>query len=107
MDVTGSDYPPTYKNNSIQPLEGKSLLPVLKGKVLKRKSWFMEHEGNRAVRKGEWKLVSTVNGEWELYDMNKDRTETLNVMDRYPEIGQKLKEMWNEWALRVQVYPRN
>ncbi|PXX21328.1 arylsulfatase [Arenibacter sp. ARW7G5Y1] len=107
LNVTGTEYPSTYKGHSIQPLEGKSLLPVFEGNHLDRKSWFMEHKGNRAVREGQWKLVSTTyNGKWELYDMVKDRTETNNVLDQNPIIGKKLEKMWNEWAWRVGVFPK-
>ena len=45
---------------------------------------FFEHEGNRAVRYGRWKLVATAGGSWELYDMNADRTENFNLAEKEP-----------------------
>lgn len=106
LAATNTPYPLTYNGHSIQPMEGTSLLPVFDGKHLKRKTWFMEHEGNKAVRDGKWKMASTGNGKWELFDMDKDRTETNNILSQNPKIGQKLEKMWNEWAWRVHVLPR-
>ena len=57
-------------------MEGVSLLPAFAGQPLNRPSpIFLEHEGNRAVRAGKWKLVLKHLGPWELYDMEADRTE--------------------------------
>src|SRR5205823_2313511 len=64
-----------------QSLPGISLLPALRAETLHRSSpIFFEHEGNRAVRDGKWKLVATsADGPWELYDMESDRTEMHNL----------------------------
>ncbi len=88
-------------------MEGESLLSVFTGKHLERKNWFLEHEGNRAVRNGKWKLVSSRNKEWELYDMEKDRTETKNLKNQYLETANELKNLWDSWARRVKIYPNN
>ncbi|NQV24995.1 MAG: arylsulfatase, partial [Rhodopirellula sp.] len=59
VDVSGADYPKTVKDNDIKPLEGVSLLPAFSSHSLNRKQpLFWEHEGNRAVRDGNWKLVA-------------------------------------------------
>ena len=105
-DVAGAEYPKEYKGNQITPLEGKSLLPILKGGKRKdHKAIFWEHEGNRAVRKGKWKLVSKHKGDWELYNMQTDRTEMNNLADTYPDIVEKLNRMYDTWAKRCQVEP--
>jgi len=105
LEATNTAYPAVYNGNSIKPLEGESLLSAFTGKHLERKNWFMEHEGNRAVRNGKWKLVSAINKEWELYDMEKDRTETKNLKNQYPERANELENLWNSWARRIEVYP--
>ena len=73
LDLAGAEYPSDGKI----PLEGTSLKPAFQGAVIERgKPIFWEHEGNRAVRDGKWKLVAKgVKGAWELYDMEADRTE--------------------------------
>ena len=106
LDITNTPYPLNYNGISIQSMEGESLLPVFAGNHLTRKDWFMEHQKNKAVRSGKWKLVATANGDWELYDMEKDRTETNNIRDRYPDMAKNLEEKWNTWAWRTKVLPR-
>jgi arylsulfatase len=62
--------------------------------------------GNRAIRKGDWKLVASdrfTPGDWELYNMKEDRTETNNLIDKMPEKAETLKKNWNQWADRVGV----
>ena len=60
IDVTGASYPREFKGQAIQPMEGLSLRPAFEGQSLRRtRPLFWEHEGNRAVRSGNWKLVST------------------------------------------------
>lgn len=106
VDVGKAKYPQKYKGVSIQPMEGKSLLPVFDGENLRREALYFEHEGNRAVRRGQWKLVAKGrNGEWELYNMENDRTETNNLADQYPEQVEKLSAMWYRWAERAKVIP--
>ena len=60
---------------------------------------FWERAGNRAVRKGKWKLVSIFPSyRWELYDMEKDRGETQNVAAQNPLIVDELSADYFEWA---------
>lgn len=106
MDVTSSDYPKTYQNKTIIPQEGYSLFPLINGKPNGRNTLYWEHGNNRAVREGKWKLVATAKGDWELYDMEKDRTEIHNLRDQHPDLAEKLEGMWNTWAWRTHVFPR-
>ena len=68
---------------------------------------FWEHEGNRAVRQGKWKLVSRWNkedgGQWELYDLDADRTEMKNLAASNPEKTAELVKMYEDWAQRAGV----
>jgi len=66
---------------------------------------FWEHEGNRAVRSGNWKIVSLYPEAWELYDIAADRVERHNVAAQHPDIVKRLSEQWNEWAKRTNVDP--
>ena len=53
-----------------------------------------DHDGNRAIRIGDWKLVDDHTKPWELFDLSKDRSETKNLASVYPE---KVKEMEQAW----------
>jgi arylsulfatase len=106
VDVTGARYPTEFKGHAIQPMEGISLRPLFTGKAVTRaQPLFWEHEGNRAVRSGRWKLVSTYQGGWELYDLAADRVERNNVAARHPDIVSTLGAAWEAWAKRANVDP--
>ncbi len=79
-------------------LPGESLVPVFRrdGSVSRDYLWWC-HEGNRAIRIGEWKLVAAGDdGPWELYDLSSDRTETKDLADRFPERVRELKQAWTQ-----------
>jgi len=106
VDLGGGSYPQELNGNTIQPMEGVSLAPVFKGGPLKRpQPLFWEHEGNRAIRNDDWKLVSKHPGPWELYDMAADRTEMNNLATQQPERVQAMAAQWDTWAKRVGVMP--
>ena len=107
VDISKAQYPTEYKGNSIQAMEGVSLIPILQGKKSKDRAIFAEHEGNRMVRLGDWKLVAThyMGQEWELYNIKKDRTEQHNLSDKYPEKVQELEKLYFDWAQRTHVEP--
>lgn len=85
-------------------MEGVSLVPAFTGKSIARtQPLFWEHEGNRAVRVGQWKLVSKHPNGWELYDMTSDRTEMHDLAKKHPERFQEMAVQWNAWARRVGV----
>jgi arylsulfatase A-like enzyme len=102
VDLSGAKYP----GGEILPMEGVSLRSALDGKPLARSvPLFWEHEGNRAVREGKWKLVSKHKGGWELYDMDLDRTELNDLSAREPDRANSLAAQWEAWARRVGVEP--
>lgn len=107
IDLGGAKYPEKRRGIALSPLEGTSLSPALKGEPLGRKlPLFWEHEGNRAIREGKWKLVAKgPQGEWELYDMEHDRSETANLAAEYPEIVEKMGDRWLQWAHHAKVLP--
>jgi len=104
IDVTGARYPRAFNGQTIQPMEGVSLRPAFAGNPLRRaQPLFWEHEGNRAVRSGNWKLVSAFPENWELYDLAADRVERNNLAARHPDIVRKLAAEWKAWADRAHV----
>ena len=105
VDISGATYPPEYKGNKIIPMEGRSLVPAFDNRPIQREAIYWEHEGNRAIRKGKWKLVSRHPGKWELYDLEADRTELNNLAQKYTRTVEQLKAMYESWAARCGVQP--
>jgi arylsulfatase len=103
-DAGGAPYPELHDGGRITPLEGKSLVPVFNGKKRAGHSEiFWEHEGNRAVRQGDWKLVSRHPDQWELYDLKADRTEMNNLASRNPAKAEELAANYDAWARKCSV----
>ena len=100
VDLAGASYPADKT-----PLEGKSLAPLFAGGSLDRDALYWEHEGNRAVRQGSWKLVAMHNRPWELYDLSKDRSEQHDVSDSDPDRVRRMVAMWEAYAARANVAP--
>jgi arylsulfatase len=128
LDITGLDYPKKHEGAAITPLEGKSFLPTLKGQEdppgrprrgtggkrvqedanqprPRHKFLFWEHEGHRAVRSKDWKLVALQGEPWELYDLQEDRVELNNLAASNGPLVEDLKEAWEQWADRCNVIP--
>jgi len=105
LDLAGATYPKVYHGNSITPTEGISLVPVFKGQTWKgHNELFFEHEGNRAVRQGDWKLVSQrPENKWELYNISIDRSELNDLSVKYPQKVAELEALYNKWAARAGV----
>ncbi len=100
-------YPTEYQGHKITPMEGKSLGPAFAGKSIGRTApLFWEHEGNRALRAGQWKLVARYpSGNWELYDMEKDRTEMCDLSAMDPQRVRAMAAEWEAFAKRAHVLP--
>ncbi|MEN6496016.1 MAG: arylsulfatase [Thermoguttaceae bacterium] len=106
VDLAGAAYPREHHGRAIQPVEGTSLAPAFTGKSLNRgQPLCWEHEGNRAIRIGDWKLVSQHPGAWELYEMSSDRTEMNDLAAQQPERVKEMAALWETWANRVGVRP--
>ncbi len=80
------------------PMPGKSLVPLFaKDGTVTRDSIWWQHEGNRALRAGDWKIVAAGKAaEWELYDLKADRTEGKNLAKEYPEKVKELAAVWEK-----------
>jgi arylsulfatase A-like enzyme len=110
LDVAGASYPKEFKSNAIVPEEGINLMPViLGGSAIARGPICWEHEGNRAVRIGNWKLVAPFGEKWKLFDMTHDRTELHDVSAANPDEVQQLHEAYDAWVKRcgVEEWPIN
>jgi arylsulfatase len=105
LSVAGVEYPGSYEGRTVKPLEGFSMVPTFSGRDFDREVLYWEHEGNRAARKGKWKLVTKFPGGWELYDMETDRTELSDVSGHFPEIVQDLSSLYEKWAARCGIRP--
>jgi len=103
VELAGATYPEAYKGHEILPMEGLSLLPILQGKSRPEPEFLAwEWAGNRAYRKGDWKVVwDKLVKEWELYDLASDRTETRNLAGAQPDRTRALSEAWTQWARRT------
>ena len=127
IELAGAEYPEEYDDNPILPHSGKSLFPgVLEsagGESVENagesQQLQLEHEGNRAVRLDEWKLVSFYSGArgfvdedegrgkrtgaWELYNLADDRTEMNDLSDDEPQRLREMVEIYQEWTAHSSV----
>ncbi len=110
VDLAGATYPREWNGEPILPMEGVSLRPLLSDPTLSLSAsprpLFWEHEGNRAVREGRWKLVSLAGKPWELYDLEVDRVEMHDLAAREAGRVKELSAKWEAWAQRTHVFPK-
>jgi arylsulfatase A-like enzyme len=100
------DYGSLKGAQSLHALVGRSLVPSFEGDEIKRECIFWEHEANRALRVGKWKLVAKgIEGDWELYDMEKDRSELNNLARVHPKRLKEMSDQWNDIARQTDVFP--
>jgi arylsulfatase A-like enzyme len=108
VDLGKATYPEKFQGRTIIPMQGQSLKPLLlqEGSLTSR-PLFWEHEGNAAILVAHRKLVRQGSmGAWELFDLQKDRTEQHDLSKEYPEEVTALKKQWREWALASKVLPK-
>lgn len=104
LEVTGAPYLSDLGGHGIQPCQGESLLPLLKGQDWTREQpIFWEHEGNSAIRLGQFKLVRLHGQAWELYDMEADRTELNNLAGKNATLEADMIRQYQHWADSVGV----
>jgi arylsulfatase A-like enzyme len=78
-------------------MPGRSLLRVAESnQALERPFLWWSHEGNLALREKDWKIVKARAGDWELYDLSKDRGERVNLASKEPALVQRLARLWWE-----------
>ena len=120
IDLGQAEYPSAVDGINIIPYEGTSLVPTFSAERLAPRTLFWEHEGNRAVRQGDWKLVSTSDfnsfihdqidelpkSDWELFNLKKDRAEMNNLADEFPDRVEEMAAAWLVWAKETGIVPR-
>lgn len=109
IETAQTRYPVTYHGGkAIKPLQGTSLIPALRNpEIVLHEYIFGEHFDNCVVWWKNWKAVKDQNSkEWELFDIEKDRTERVNLSFDYPDILHRMTDKWKEWAEKSNVYPK-
>ncbi len=101
LELAGAAYPEGYKGHKITPLDGKSLLPILKDEQREgHEELFFEHVGGKAMIKGDWKIVDLrgSNSSWYLYNLAEDPTETNNLAQKNSDKLEAMVQAWKEWG---------
>ncbi len=98
LDAAGVAWPAEFDGRPLTPLDGKSLLPVLRGHTRPgHETLCWATSGCRAVRQGSWKLVAKAKGPWELYDLSRDRTELNDLAADQPQRVAELAKVFADW----------
>ena len=106
-EVGQAKIPSTKGNRELSPVQGKSLMPIFQDKEREGHDWIYFHfNDNRAIRRGNWKLVSAEWGRWELYDLSKDRSELHDLAGEFPERVDELKQLWHQAAKEIDGVPK-
>jgi arylsulfatase A-like enzyme len=106
VDVAGARYPESHDGERILPTEGRSLRPAFQGKTMSRSdAFYWEHEGNRAMVDGRFKLVSRFPDRWELYDLESDRCEIHDLSGSDSARLERMVDRYGRWAERCNVRP--
>jgi arylsulfatase len=96
LDLANIEKPTEWQGEPIPPAPGHSLVPAFASNVvLDRDSLWWLHEGNRAIRIGDWKLVAAKGQPWELYNLKNDRAESNNLAPKEPAKVAELEAEWN------------
>ena len=100
LEISGAEYP-----QNLPPCVGKSMLATLTGskKTIHSEPIYWEHEGNAAMRWGDWKLVREYRKPWELYDIANDRTELIDLSGVKETKRNQMVTMWESWATENKV----
>lgn len=99
LDLAGVQYPERFGGKPITPPVGRSLAPIFRGEVREaHERLYWEHMNNKALREGNWKLVATKTGDWELYDLEADRTELCDLSKKEPDRAAAMLRAWKAWA---------
>ncbi|HYF35007.1 MAG TPA: sulfatase/phosphatase domain-containing protein, partial [Prosthecobacter sp.] len=95
LELTGTTKPAIIKDRPVPPAPGKSLVPAFaKDQPIARDSLWWLHEDNRAIRIGDWKLISAKGDPWALYDLTNDRAEQHDLSQEHPDKAKELEARW-------------
>lgn len=111
LEATGATYPTQRASHKITPVEGVSMLPMVRGENAPQRSLAFEHQSARGLRRGKWKLTwgkrQSDAIRWELYDLETDRSEQSDLASEHTELVAELAAEWEAWAKRVGAVPFN
>lgn len=107
IELSGAEYPKRHAGHDILPMEGRSLVEGFDGDRKDERALLFEHYGKAALIKGPWKIVrNSERGRWELYAIEKDRSELNDLNQEHPEILAELAALWEKEAERTFIYPK-
>jgi arylsulfatase len=105
LEIAGVCHPgEEYAGRPIEPMTGRSFLPLLKGDARGETDRVigMELLGKRAIREGRWKLVHMPapwgTGDWQLFDIAADPAEAHDLAARHPDVFASLVAQWQDYA---------
>jgi arylsulfatase len=109
-EAAGVSYPDSYNGSKIKPTPGLSMLSFIKEEKgnMEPRTLYWQHQTCAALREGDWKIVTVDDRDetkWELYNLAKDRSETENLINKHPDIAERLIEKWFKWAQESNVMP--
>lgn len=97
LDLAGTKGPAEWNAKPVPTPPGVSLVPAFSKdlSVAQNALWWL-HEGNRAIRVGNWKLVAAKGNPWELFNLATDRNETRNLAQQHPDKANVLERTWTQ-----------
>jgi arylsulfatase len=105
-ELAGAKYPAEHQGRSIEPVSGRSLVPIFAGRTRKPHDWlYFQFSTDRAIRRGDWKLATVKGARWELYNLAEDRTELDDLAAEQPDRVEELAELWHRVAENVDRAP--
>lgn len=117
LELAGVDALNERNGYKAPPLPGKSLVPLFEEDLQPDREIYFNHAGNKALRQGKWKAVisSDIDGRWQLYNMEDDRTELNNLADDFYNFGnpawkqknhERLEQMKTRWEELDELYQK-
>jgi len=107
IEISGAEYPKRFADHDILPMEGRSLVDGFTADRTEERTLIFEHYGKAALIKGPWKIVRAGESRpWELYAIEKDRSELNDLSKEHPEMLRELGELWEKEAHRTSIYPK-
>lgn len=105
LDIAGTEYPETYADRKLEDAWGVTLLPVFNKKPVEEHVIYAEHEDNKMIRDGKWKLVliKYLGAKWQLFNIEEDRTEQHDLAAQYPDKVKDMSARYNAWAKKCHV----
>ncbi len=107
VKLAGGEWPKTFGQSVLPPPPGHDLSPTFSQDLdIPHDCLWWYHEGNRAIRQGDWKLVAARDEHWQLYDLAKDRAENIDLATKHPEKVKELSDLWQAKLVEFQKLRR-